>query len=304
MNSTLSTEVGQSLPTAVIHAEEQEQAGAWTTEIRPYRSLLHFPWKEIWDYRELIALLVHRDFISQYKQTVLGSIWYVLQPLFQALMFTLVFSNIAKISTGHIPAILFFLSGTVCWRYFQDSVTRTGDTFISNTHIFDKVYFPRLVMPIAQLIVNLVGFSMQLALFFIFYIFFLIKGAPIHMDWRVIVLPVLLLQMAALGLGIGCIVSAIATRYRDLQILMGFLIQLWMYASCVVYPLSAVPQSFRWVYAFNPMVSVIEAFRCAFLGQGTVTWLQVTLGAGLSLFILFFGLIMFNKAERTSVDMV
>jgi len=278
--------------------------GYWTTEIRPHRSLLSFPWKEIWEYRELVGLLVHRDFVSQYKQTILGSLWYVLQPLFQALMFTLVFSNIAKIPTGKIPPILFFLGGTVCWRYFQDCVTRTGDTFIANTAIFDKVYFPRMVVPISQLLVNLIGFGMQLGLFLIFYVYFYLKGAPVHMDWRIIVLPILLFQMAALGLGVGCIVSAVTTRFRDLQMLMAFFIQLWMYASCVVYPLDQVPEQWRVYYAFNPMVSVIEAFRFAFMGQGTVTAFQIGVGAALSFLIVIIGLLMFNKAARTSVDMV
>jgi lipopolysaccharide transport system permease protein len=273
-----------------------------TTIITPHRGLLHIPFKELWDYRELIGLMAHRDFISQYKQTVLGTFWYVLQPLLQSLMFVMVFSKVAKIPTGEIPPILFFLSGTVCWRYFSECVTKTANTFTSNQGMFDKVYFPRLAVPISQLITSLVGFAMGLVLFLVFYAWFYFHGAPIHPDWRIIVLPVLVIQMAALGLGVGCLISGITNRFRDLQVMLGFLIQLWMYASCVVYPLKVVPESYRWMYDLNPIVFVIESFRFAFMGEGTVTFHQVAVSAVLSIGILFLGLIVFNKTEQTSVD--
>ena len=210
------------------------------TTIVPRRGLLHLPFGELWDYRELIALLAHRDFVSQYKQTILGSFWYFLQPLLQSLMFVFVFSRVAKIPTGNIPPILFYLSGTVCWRYFSDCVTKTANTFTSNQNIFDKVYFPRLAVPVSQLVTNLVGFGMGLLLFVVFYLWFYLHDAPIHPDWRLIVLPVLVIQMAALGLGVGCLISGLTSRFRDLQVLLGFFMQLWMYASCVVYPLNVV----------------------------------------------------------------
>jgi lipopolysaccharide transport system permease protein len=275
---------------------------SWTTVITPRRGLLHIPFRELWDYREMIGLMAHRDFVSQYKQTVLGTFWYVLQPLLQSLMFVIVFSKVAKISTGDIPPLLFFLSGTVCWRYFSDCVTKTANTFTSSQGMFDKVYFPRLAVPISQLVTNLVGFAMGLLLFFAFYLWFYWHGAPIRPDWRIIVLPVLVIQMAALGLGVGCLISGMTSRFRDLQVLLGFFMQLWMYASCVVYPLNIVPESYRWLYDFNPIVFVIEAFRCAFMGQGTVTLHQVVVSAVLSIGILFLGLIVFNKVEQTSVD--
>jgi lipopolysaccharide transport system permease protein len=278
---------------------------AWTTIIVPRVNLLHIPWKEIWEYRELIMRMVHRDYVSRYKQTFFGSLWYIMQPLFTSLMFTLVFSNIARISTGVIPPILFFMGGTVCWSYFSACVTGTASTFLSNSSLFDKVYFPRLVVPISQLIVNLVGFGMQLALFLGFYLWYTWHGAPISMGWRVIVLPVLLIQMGALGLGVGCFISAITTRFRDLQILLGFFIQLWMYGSCVVYPLSLVPEGpIRTIYLLNPMVSVIEGFRFAFMGQGTVTFFQVLTSCVVSIIAVFVGIVLFNRTERLCVDIL
>jgi lipopolysaccharide transport system permease protein len=276
----------------------------WTTVISPHASIFHIPFHEIWDYRELVLRMVHRDFVSRYKQTILGSFWYILQPLFTSLMFTLVFNKIAKISTGEIPPVLFFLAGTVCWRYFNDCVTNTAGTFAGNAAIFDKVYFPRLVVPIAQLIVNLIGFGMQLVLFLLFYVFYFLQGANIVMDWRIIVLPFLLFQMAALGLGVGCFVTAVTTRFRDLQVLLSFFMQLWMYASCVAYPLSSVPAEWRALYMFNPMVVIIEAFRVAFMGQGTVTLLEVLISGALSVIIVVVGLVLFNRTERTCVDVI
>ena len=277
----------------------------WTTVIEPHASIFHIPWKELWEYRELIGRMVHRDYVSRYKQTFFGSLWYVLQPLLTSLMFTLVFGKIAKISTGSIPPILFFMAGTVCWTYFAACVTGTAGTFISNSALFDKVYFPRLVVPISQLIVNLVGFGMQLVLFLAFYAWYAWQGAPINMGWRIIVLPILLIQMGALGLGVGCLVSAITTRFRDLQILLGFFIQLWMYGSCVVYPFSLVPPGpIRTLYLLNPMVSIIEAFRFAFMGQGTVTFLEVLVSCLVSIATVVVGIILFNKTERLCVDIL
>jgi lipopolysaccharide transport system permease protein len=272
------------------------------TVIVPKRGLLRLPFGELWNYRELIALLAHRDFISQYKQTVLGSCWYFLQPLLQSLMFVFVFSRVAKIPTGNIPPMLFYLSGTVCWRYFSDCVTKTANTFTANQNIFDKVYFPRLAVPISQLLTNLVGFGMGLLLFLGFYLWFYFHDAPIHPDWRLVVLPVLVVQMAALGLGVGCLISGLTSKYRDLQVLLGFFMQLWMYASCVVYPLNVVPEAYRWIYSLNPIVFVIESFRFAFMGEGTVTFVQIAISAVLSVGILFVGLVVFNKVEQTSVD--
>jgi lipopolysaccharide transport system permease protein len=276
----------------------------WTTIITSKVNMLHVPWREIWEYRELIGRLVHRDFVSRYKQTVLGSLWYVLQPLMTSLMFTVVFNKVAKISTGEIPPMLFFLAGTVCWGYFNNCVTQTASTFSANAGLFDKVYFPRLVVPISQLIVNLIGFGMQMAMFLGFFLYFYFQGAGIEMGWRVVVLPVLILQMAALGLGVGCIVSAVTTRFRDLQVMLGFFMQLWMYASCVVYPLNIVPPDYRWLYAINPMVFIIEAFRFSFMGEGTVYLWQIIISMVVSVITVLVGIVLFNKTQRNCVDMI
>jgi lipopolysaccharide transport system permease protein len=219
-------------------------------------------------------------------------------------MFTLIFNRIAKISTGEIPPMLFFLAGTVCWGYFNNCVAQTATTFTSNSSLFDKVYFPRLVVPISQLISNLIGFGMQMVLFLIFYVYFFAQGAEISIGWRVIVLPVLIFQMAALGLGVGCLVSGVTTRFRDLLIMLSFILQLWMYASCVAYPLSAVPLEYQWIFALNPMVFIIEAFRYAFFGQGTVYLWQICVSMAVSLLVVVLGLAVFNKMERTCVDMI
>jgi len=276
----------------------------WTTVIMSKFNPFQIPWRELWDYRELIIRLVHRDFVSRYKQTVLGSAWYVIQPLFTSLMFTLVFNKIAKISTGEIPPMLFFLAGTVCWGYFNSCVTQTASTFSANASLFDKVYFPRLVVPISQLIVNLIGFAMQMMLFLFFFVYYYLQGAEISMGWRIIVLPLLLLQMAAFGLGVGCIVSALTTRFRDLQIMLGFFMQLWMYASCVVYPLSMVPENWRWLYAINPMVFIIEGFRYAFMGHGTVYLWQILVSFVVGMAVVAVGLVLFNRTQRTCVDII
>lgn len=281
-----------------------QNSDGWTTVITPRFNMFHVPIKEIWEYRELIFRLVHRDFVSRYKQTVLGSLWYVIQPLFTSMMFTLIFNRIAKISTGDIPPMLFFLAGTVCWGYFNSCVTQTAATFTANNGLFGKVYFPRLVVPISQLISNLIGFGMQMVLFAIFYFYFLAQGAHIFAGWRVIVLPVLLFQMAALGLGVGCLVSGLTTRFRDLLVMLSFIMQLWMYASCVAYPLTAVPEQYRWIFSLNPMVFVIEGFRSAFLGQGTVYLWQICVSTVVSIIVVFLGLALFNKMERTSVDII
>ncbi len=282
---------------------DSKQAGdKWSVVITSDSSSLGILVRELWDYRELVFLLAHRDFIAQYKQTVLGSLWYVVQPLLQSLMFVFVFSGIAKIPTGGVPPMLFYLSGTVLWRYFSECVSKTATTFTSSQRIFDKVYFPRLAVPLSQLITNLVGLAMGLVLFTGFYIYYLLKGADLSIDWRIVVLPVLVLQMAALGLGVGCLITSLTNRFRDLQVLLSFFLQLWMYASCIVYPLSAVPETYRWLLELNPIVLVVESFRFAVFGEGTVTFRQVAVSSAVSVAILIIGLLAFNRTARTSVD--
>jgi lipopolysaccharide transport system permease protein len=247
---------------------------------------------------------VRRDFIATYKQTVLGPIWFLLQPLFTTIIFTIVFGRIARISTDAIPAPLFYLGGLVMWQYFADCLNKTSNTFANNAALFGKVYFPRLVVPVSVVITNLLTFTIQFTLFLGFLCFFMAKGAPVGPNFRVIVLPVLIVLMAALGLGAGCLVSALTTRYRDLSVAVNFGVQLWMYGSAVVYPLSNIPHEWRWLLVMNPMVPIIEAFRFAFLGAGVVEIWQLGIGAVMCFLILFAGIITFNHVEKTFADTV
>ena len=276
----------------------------WSKVITSKRGWFDVRWRELWLYRDLIALFVQRDFISAYKQTVLGPIWFLIQPIFTMIVFTVVFGHVAQISTDSVPRPLFYLSGIVMWQYFADCLNKTSNTFTSNAGLFGKVYFPRLVIPVGTVLTSLITFSIQFALFLAFLIYFKIQGAPVNPSYRILILPVLLVLMAALGLGFGCIVSSLTTRYRDLSVAVGFGVQLWMYASTVVYPLSEIPEKWRWVFILNPMVPIIEAFRFAFLGSGVVEMWHLALGAGISFAVLFGGILIFNYVEKTFADTV
>jgi lipopolysaccharide transport system permease protein len=276
----------------------------WSKVLTPQRGWLEIRWRELWDYRDLVGLLVRRDFIATYKQTVLGPIWFLLQPIFTTIIFTIVFGRIAKISTDAIPPPLFYLGGLVMWQYFADCLNKTSNTFANNAALFGKVYFPRLVVPVSIVITNLLTFTIQFTLFLGFLCFFMAKGAPVGPNFRVIVLPVLIVLMAALGLGAGCLVSALTTRYRDLSVAVNFGVQLWMYGSAVVYPLSNIPHEWRWLLVINPMVPIIEAFRFAFLGAGVVEIWQLGVGAAMCFLILFAGIVTFNHVEKTFADTV
>lgn len=279
-----------------------EDLSQWSKVITPQRGWLDVRWRDLWHYRDLIYMFVRRDFVGTYKQTVLGPLWFFLQPLFTTIVFTIVFGRIAKISTDSIPAPLFYLSGVVMWQYFADCLNKTSGTFTGNAELFGKVYFPRLAVPLSVVITSLLAFAIQLTLFLCFFVYFKLHGAPIHLSYRVMVLPVLVVQMAALGLGVGCLVSALTTRYRDLAVAVGFGVQLWMYASAVVYPLSSIPPEWRWLLVLNPMVPIIEAFRFAFLGSGVVEIWQLAVGAGVSLVVLLGGVLIFNHVEKTFSD--
>jgi lipopolysaccharide transport system permease protein len=276
----------------------------WSRVLEARKSWLDLRLRELWRYRDLIALFVHRDFVAQYKQTVLGPLWLVVQPLFTTVVFVVIFQKIAKIPTDGIPSILFYMCGVTAWNYFADCLTKTSNTFGANNQIFEKVYFPRLTVPISIVITNLATFTIQFALFLVFCAFFFLKGAPVHPSWHILVLPVLLLQMAALGLGAGCLVSALTTRYRDLAMLVSFGVQLWMYASCIAYPLSAVPAEARWLFALNPMVPIVESLRFAFLGTGIIEGWQLAVGAAESALILFAGLVIFCRVEKKFTDTI
>lgn len=277
---------------------------AWSRVISPHRGVWDLRLGQLWRYRDLILVFVHRNFVANYKQTVLGPIWFFLQPFFTTVVFTLVFSKIAGVSTDKVPPFLFYMAGVVVWNYFQECLIKTSMTFTQNAGLFGKVYFPRLTVPLSIITTNILTFALQFTFFLGFYFYFLWQHAPIEPSWRIAVLPLLLVQMAALGLGVGCIVSALTTKYHDLQMLVSFGVQLWMYASCVAYPLSAIPEQWRWAFICNPMVPIIEGFRFAFLGQGIVEMWHLAVGAGMSTVIFFIGILLFNHVEKSFTDTV
>ncbi len=268
--------------------------------------MFNFNLKEVWEYRDLLFTFVRRDYAASYKQTVLGPLWHVIQPLFPTIMFTFVFGRIAKISTDGLPQPLFYLSGLVLWGYFSDVFSRTSNVFVSNAGIFGKVYFPRLVTPLSFAISSLMRFGSQMLLFVLLWFYFLVTlpGASFHITTGALLFPFLLLLMAGFGLGAGLIVSALSTKYRDLGILVGFLVGLLQYATCVIYPLSTVPDKYRLLVQLNPLTSVIETFRYGFMGTGHFTWLSLLYSFGCMVVILFAGFLFFNKVERTFMDTV
>lgn len=276
----------------------------WTTIIETNSRWVEIDFSEIWRYRDLIFLFVRRDFVSQYKQTVLGPLWFILQPLFTTLIFTIVFGRIAKIPTDGIPDFLFYLSGTVCWSYFASCLTQTSDTFVTNAAIFGKVYFPRMVIPISTVISQVLKFFIQLILFISFLGYYYIKGAAVVPSLWVLVLPFLIIQMAFLGLGCGILVSSLTTKYRDLILVVSFGVQLWMYSTPVVYPLSQIPEKYRSFFSLNPMASVVECFRAIFLGTSSISAVFIGIGWAITLAVLFIGLVLFTRIEKTFVDTV
>jgi lipopolysaccharide transport system permease protein len=276
----------------------------WTTEIKPRRSLFDLNLREIWQYRDLTLLFVKRDFIAQYKQTILGPLWFLLQPLFSTVIFTIIFSRVARIPTDNVPPFLFYMAGNVVWGYFSNCFNATSTTFVTNAAIFGKVYFPRLVMPLSNVITRLFMFIIQFGLFAAFYGYFLMKGAPIRPNIWILSMPLLLLQMALMGLGFGILISSLTTKYRDLSFLVAFGVQLWMYATPIVYPLSQIPAKYRLLMNLNPMTSVVEVFRFAFLGQGTVSAEGIWCSLIETLLVLVIGTVLFNRVEKTFMDTV
>lgn len=274
------------------------------TVISPISGWFNFNLKELWEHRDLIALFVRRDFIAVYKQTILGPLWFFIQPLFSTIIFTIIFGNVAKIPTDGLPPMLFYMAGIILWNYFSTCLTTTSNTFIANANIFGKVYFPRLTVPISVVIVNLITFSIQFLLFIGFLVYFYIRGATIYPSIWILMTPLLLIQMGFLGLGVGIIVSSLTTKYRDLTFVVGFGTQLWMYASPIVYPLSQIPERWQWIYAMNPMASVVEIFRYAFLGNGSVNLQHMTISAGMTISIFFLGVVLFSRIEKSFMDTV
>ena len=282
-----------------------EDTKQWTSIIRPVSGWFDLHLSALWQYRDLIILFVRRDFVAVYKQTILGPLWYLLQPLATTLVFTIIFGKVAKLPTDGFPKIIFYMSGIVAWRYFADCLTKTSNTLVGNSSIFGKVWFPRLTVPISVIISTLISFGIQFTLFLCFWVFFVMKGSGISPKPIIILLlPLLIIQMAALGLGLGIIVSSLTTKYRDFAQLIGFGVQLWMYATPIVYPASMIPEKWQWLIALNPMTPIIEAFRYAFLGFGTLHPWQIGLSVGTTIILLFIGIILFNRVEKSFMDTV
>jgi lipopolysaccharide transport system permease protein len=282
-----------------------EQENNWDMVIQPQRSLLDLRLGELWRYKDLVMLFVRRDFVSVYKQTILGPLWYLIQPLLTTITFTVIFGNIASLPTDGLPQFLFYMSGTVVWSYFASCLTKTSETFVQNANLFGKVYFPRLAVPVSILFSNLITFLIQFAMFLIFVLYFILRGTDIQVNWLWIALsPILMLMMAGLGLGFGIIISSLTTKYRDLRFLVTFGVSLLMYATPVIYPASSIPARFQWVIQANPMTSVIEAFRFAFLGAGTVDVNHLLYSFGFMLVVVIIGSIIFNRVEQTFMDTV
>ena len=262
---------------------------------------------EIWAYRDLLWLLVRRDFVSFYKQTILGPLWFFIQPLFTTIIFTFIFGNLAGISTDGLPKPLFYLAGITAWNYFSDCLVKTSTVFRDNAGIFGKVYFPRLIVPLSIVLSNLVRFGVQLILFLVLMAYYYFSGASFQPSWAIALFPLLVLLMALLGLGAGMVISAMTTKYRDLAFLVGFGVQLLMYATTVIYPLSTAIEKYpkyAWIIKYNPMTPILETFRFGFLGEGSFSWDSLGYVTLITFVMLLFGIIIFNKVERNFVDTV
>ena len=283
---------------------QEQTLKEWDLIIEPQTSLLDLNLKDVWRYRDLLWLLVKRDFVSFYKQTILGPLWFFIQPLFTTIIFTFIFGNLAGLSTDGLPQPLFYMAGITAWNYFADCLTKTSTVFRDNANIFGKVYFPRLIMPLSIVVSNLVRFGVQMLLFFLMLGYYAFTGAAFAPNAYILLFPILVLQMALLGLGLGLVITALTTKYRDLAFLITFGVQLMMYATTVIYPLSAAPANYKWLIELNPMTGIIEAFRFGFLGQGELTLSSFGYSVAFTLVALVLGVIIFNKTEKTFVDTV
>ena len=278
----------------------------WTTEIKPKEKLLSVDFKEIWRYRDLMMLFVKRNIITQYKQTVLGPLWFLIQPLMTTVMYMVVFGGIAKISTDGLPQPLFYLAGISFWQYFADCLNKTSNTFVSNAGIFGKVYFPRLVTPLSDVISNLLRFGIQFGLFLAVYAYYAIfTDVQIHTNWYALMLPILVLMLAGLALGFGILFSSMTTKYRDLQLLLSFFVSLWMYATPVIYPLSTITNpTLRLVMQLNPLTGIVEFFKYGMLGVGVHEWWMLGYSFAFMVILMAIGIVVFNKVQKSFMDTV
>jgi len=276
----------------------------WSLIITPKRKLLDLRIRELIRYRDLIFLFVKRDFTTQFKQTILGPLWFVINPILSTIMFTFVFGSLAGIGTDGIPHTLFYFSGTMLWGFFAACFTDSSNTFITNANIFGKVYFPRLVVPVNFAFTNLIKTAIQFALLLIIFVFYLVTGAPVQPSWSLLLFPLLFVWLAAIGIGSGLIVSSLTTKYRDLRHLVSFAIGLAMYATPVVFPLSEIPQRFSWIAFVNPVCAPIELFRKWFFGSASVDGFMIISSLGITVLLVFLGLVLFNRNEQTFVDVI
>ena len=276
------------------------------TIIRANQPWWRIPWKEIAEYRDLLWLMVKRDLTAIYKQTILGPLWFIIQPLVTTLVFTIIFGKVANISTDGVPHLIFYMCGTVLWNYFQGCMTQAANSLVSNTGVLSKVYFPRLIIPLSGLFTNLAHFLLNLLMFFGFFVyFFFFTNAGLKPNLFLLLFPLLIFQCALIGLGVGLWVAALTTKYQDLRFALTFLTQIWMYATPIVYPASlVVSPTYRLLLWSNPMSFVVECSRWMFTGSGTVTIASITISVGMTLFLLVSGLFIFNKVQRTFVDTI
>ena len=286
------------------HQAIESPEETWNIVIKPKRGWLNIPFGEIYRYRDLIFMFVKRDFVTFYKQTILGPLWYIIQPLVNSVVFTVIFGKLAKIPTDGIPPFLFYMAGTVVWGYFSTCLTQTSNTFVANREIFGKVYFPRITVPISIVITGIFQFLIQFLIFIGFLLYYWHQGANVEPSIMVFTLPLILLQMAILGLGMGILVSSLVTKYRDLTFAMTFAVQIWMYLTPVVYPLTQVPENYRNLYVLNPMVSIVESFRGAFLGVSSIETHHILISVLVTLTIFIVGVILFSRIEKTFMDTV
>lgn len=289
----------------MAHPEiDQNDPDDWDMVIGPRRNLLDLHLRDLWHSRDLIMLFVRRDFVAVYKQTILGPLWYLIQPLLTTIVFQIIFGNIAKLPTDGLPSFLFYMSGTVIFAYFGSCLTKTSDTFVANANLFGKVYFPRLSVPVSILISNLIAFTIQFVFLLFFMLYFAASGTALHPNWWILLTPVLLLIMAGLGLGFGIIVSSMTTKYRDLRFLVQFGVALVEYLSPVIYPLSSMSPKYQALIRLNPITSIIEAFRYAYLGSGSISLPQLGYSFAVMVISIIIGALIFNQVETTFMDTV
>lgn len=276
----------------------------WTEIISPKKSWFDLRLDELWRYRDLIILFVRRDFVAIYKQTILGPLWHIIQPLMTSLVFFIVFGKIAQLSTDGNPQFLFYLAGNTIWTYFSNSFTKNANTFTTNSTIFGKVYFPRLAVPVANVISDLMAFTIQFTMFLVFYFIAFSNGADLRPNLLLLALPYFLFLMAILGLSLGIIISSMTTKYKDLSFLVTFGVQLVMYATPVIYPLSTIPEDYQWIMILNPLTSILEGFKYAFFGNGMFNWQMLAYSSGFALVVFLGGVALFHRVEKTFMDTV